>query len=195
MSMRPVIVAHGMWDNRKRIAPLVKGLAARGIRELHAVEFTPASGLAPLEVLAQQLASYIDEVAKDREIDLVGFSMGALISRTYLGLLGGHARVKTFVSISGPHRGSLLAHLLPLPGIRQMRPGSPFLRALDGAAFGATAVHCLYTPYDAMVFPGSNGILASAKSVHAFPVLHHRAMLTDPRVLDKVVALLDHRES
>ncbi|RYE90808.1 MAG: hypothetical protein EOO75_09645 [Myxococcales bacterium] len=119
--------------------------------------------------------------------------MGALVSRWWLQQGGGRGRVGTFVSLSGPHRGTLMAWPLSmLPGVRQMRPGSPFLQALaaDPDPWGTTRVHCLYTPFDAMIVPATSSILPGARSVEAIRVPIHRLMLSDRRVLDAVAACL-----
>ena len=192
--MRPVVLVHGIWDSAQRIAPLAQGLARRGITRVHAMDLLPPWGNARLEALAEQVEQSVERVLGERgaeDVDLVGFSMGALVSRSYLTLRGGHRRVRRFISISGPHRGSLTAYAMPLAGVRQMRPGSAFLRSLgDEAGWEGVSVHCIYTPFDAMVMPGVSGILPWAHSVHRVPVLLHRWMLSDARVLDLVADLL-----
>jgi triacylglycerol lipase len=123
---------------------------------------------------------------------LIGFSMGALIARVYLAQLGGRELVGRFVSISGPHAGTWTAYGLPLPGVMQMRPDSPLLRNLarDPRALEPVSVHCLYTPFDAMIVPADSSVLPGARSVDRVPVLVHRWMLSDPRVLKIVLGLL-----
>jgi triacylglycerol esterase/lipase EstA (alpha/beta hydrolase family) len=193
--MRPVLLVHGIWDSAKRIQPLARGLARRGVAHVHAMDLLPRWGNAPLERLAEQVERKVEQVlaeTRSDKLDLVGFSMGALVSRTYLTRHAGHLRVRRFVSISGPHAGSLMAYTMPLAGVRQMRPRSDFLRALEGDHLGWTgvSVHCIYSPYDTTVLPGSSGILRGAHSVHSVPVLLHRWMLSDARVLDLVADLL-----
>jgi triacylglycerol esterase/lipase EstA (alpha/beta hydrolase family) len=185
--MRPIIVVHGIWDSERSVAPLVRGLAQRGHREVHALSLTPAWGNAPIETLAEQLARFVGQVKARHaaeHVDVVGFSMGALVTRAYLQLLAGAAHVRTFVSISGPHRGTWTAYGLPLAGVRQMRPGSALLAKLgsDVSHLGGVAVHCLYTPYDAMIVPSESSVLSGARSVHRVPVLVHKLMLHDARV-------------
>ncbi len=193
---RPVVLVHGIWDSATRLEPLRRGLADRGLRDLVPFDLRPNTGQAPIEHLGAQL----DAVARaalarspDGRIDLVGFSMGALVSRWWLQRGGGRGLVRTFVSLSGPHRGTLMAlPLSMLPGVRQMRPGSPLLRdlAADIDPWGPTRVHCLYTPLDAMIVPSTSSILPGAFSVEAIRVPLHRWMLSDPRVLDAVAAHL-----
>jgi len=192
---RPVLLVHGIWDSAERLAPLRRGLAARGFAALHPIDLKPNTGSAPLEKLAAQ----VDEAARaaaerspDGKIDVVGFSMGALVSRHWV-QRAGRDKARVFVSISGPHHGTLGAWALPaLQGVKQMRPGSDFIKnlAADPDPWGSTEVHCLYTPFDLMIVPATSSVLPGARSVRSFPVPLHRLMLSDPRVLDAVAAAL-----
>lgn len=189
------MVVHGIWDDARTVMPLVRALSKRGLPHVSAIELTPPWGTATIEELAAQLALF---VARQREqhgaedVDVVGFSMGALVTHAYLKLLAGHAHVKTFVSISGPHRGTLTAYALPLRGVRQMRPGSALLKALgdDVSQLASVAVHCLYTPFDSMIVPSESSILRGARSVHRIAVPLHQLMVRDARVHTLVGELL-----
>lgn len=192
--MRPVLVLHGIFDPAYRVLPLVRGLRERGLPIVRRARL-PALGTTRIEVLAQQLAERVERVCEQHEseqLDLVGYSMGALVARTYLQRFGGSERVRTFVSICGPHRGTLTAYALPLAGVREMRPGSALLRTLghDVSQLADVRVHCLYTPYDAMIVPASSAVLDGAASVHRMPVPAHHRMLRDARVYDLVARLL-----
>jgi hypothetical protein len=48
----------------------------------------------------------------------------------------------------------------------------------------------VYTPLDTMIVPSDSSVLKGARSVHRIPVLVHRLMLSDRRVLDLVARLL-----
>jgi triacylglycerol esterase/lipase EstA (alpha/beta hydrolase family) len=197
--MRPVVVVHGIWDNAQSVAPLARALRERGRDQVHALSLDPPWGNASMEALAEQLRDYVERLKARLSvaaIDLVGFSMGALVSRTYLQLFAGAEHVRSFVSISGPHRGTWTAYGLPLVGVKQMRPGSPLLQRLgaDVSHLREVAVHCLYTPYDAMIVPSLSGVLGGARSVHRVPVLLHRLMLFDARVHRLVCDLLQSED-
>ena len=190
-----VLIVHGIWDSALRIDPLASALRARGFTDVHAFDLVPNDGRARIEELAEQVAREADAICQrpaTPQLDLVGFSMGALIARYYLQRLGGKQRVRRFVSISGPHAGTLTAYGLPFAGVRQMRPNSALLRELqlDPDPFGSVQVHCLFTPWDLMIVPPRSSVLPGAHSVHSLPVRLHRWMLTDPRVLDQVASLL-----
>ena len=189
--MPAVLIVHGIWDSAARIAPLAAALRARGFDDVRTFDLSPNDGRARIDQLAEQAAREADAL-RPEPLDLIGFSMGALVARYYLQRLGGKARVRRFVSISGPHAGTLTAYGLGFAGVRQMRPGSALLRELqlDPDPFGAVQVHCLYTPWDLMILPPRSGVLPGAHSVHSLPVRLHRWMLTDARVAERVAGLL-----
>jgi triacylglycerol lipase len=191
----PLLVVHGLWDSLLRIDPLVQGLRARGIERVMGFDLRPSSGRAPITELARQVAEHADMLRRETsapQIDLLGFSMGALAARCYLQQGGGRVHVRRFISISGPHAGTLTAYALPFAGVRDMRPRSALLQALeaDPDAFGSVEVHCIYTPLDLMIVPATSSILRAARSVHRVPIPLHRWMIRDPRVLDLAARLL-----
>jgi triacylglycerol esterase/lipase EstA (alpha/beta hydrolase family) len=191
----PVLLVHGLWDSLTRIDPLVQGLRARGIERVVGFDLQPSSGRVPITELARQVAAQADALRREsgaQQIDLLGFSMGALAARCYLQQGGGRDHVRRFISISGPHAGTLTAFALPFAGMRDMRPQSALLRALEAEAdpFGTVEVHCIYTPLDLMIVPATSSILRGAHSIHRVPIPLHRWMIRDPRVLDLVAGLL-----
>jgi triacylglycerol lipase len=167
-------------------------LLARGVSDVHTFDLRPNNGSAPIPELAKQVEAQVAALGAGEVIDLVGFSMGALTSRYYIQRQGGRGRIRRFVSISGPHHGTLTGYALPLDGAKQMRPGSELIRDLesDTDPWGNVRVHTLTTPFDLMILPSRSGELRGSTSHTSFPVKMHRWMITDNRVLDHVAQLL-----
>ncbi len=190
--MLPVLLVHGIWDTGAKLAPMARALEAAGAPRAHAMTLSKNDGSVPLVELAAEVAAAAEALGP--RIDLVGFSMGALISRTYVQQLGGRGRVRRFVSISGPHAGTRAALLArsSLAGVRDMRPGSELLRSLaqDAEPWGEVEVHTMWTPLDLMILPPRSSILPAARSDRAIPVALHRWIVTDRRALDHVASLL-----
>ena len=102
----PVLLVHGIDDDARTLAPLANGLARAGFLDVQIVELKPNNGDAPIAVLAGQVAEAAGSLRArtgSARVDVVGFSMGALVSRYYLQRLEGRNHVRRFVSISGPH--------------------------------------------------------------------------------------------
>lgn len=186
----PVLLVHGIDDDHRTMLPLQRHLAAQGWHHLKAIDLVPNDGTAGIDVLAGQVdraAQALMQETGSPRVDVVGFSMGALVSRYWMQQEGGKRYVRRFVSLAGPHQGTWAAYTRANAGGRQMRPGSALLVALDRDAdpWGEVQVWSFWTPYDLVIVPASSSVLPRAR--HAtFPVLLHPWMLTDERVLRAV---------
>ncbi len=162
-SRNPVILIHGFRDTSAKMQPMARVLRKQGWKVLTPA-LTPSMGQARIEELARQLAVFIDaNLPHGAHFDLVGFSMGGIVSRYYLQRMGGLARVDRFVAISVPEQGTLIADFCPTglfrwPGVAQLRPGSPLLKDLnsDGEMLQRIKFTTLWTPLDLMIFPASS---------------------------------------
>jgi hypothetical protein len=91
-------------------------------------------------------------------VHLVGHSLGGLVARYLVQRLGGDNRVESLVTLGTPHGGTLWAHMLPTPLVRQLRPDSPLLRELAEPAPGCrTPVTAVYSDMDQMLVPSRVG--------------------------------------
>ncbi len=188
---QPLVLVHGIFDTGAIFAGMEGFFTERGV-ETYAPDLRPSSGAHGLETLALQLQRAVDaRLPADQPFDLVGFSMGGLISRYYLQRLGGRERVRHFVAISVPQHGSLLAWLIPNRGCRQMRPGSRFLAELnrDVNDLAPIDILSLWTPYDLMIIPATRSALPLGKTLK-LPVWRHDLMIKDRRVLQAMADFL-----
>ncbi|MEM8806904.1 MAG: alpha/beta fold hydrolase [Cyanobacteria bacterium P01_G01_bin.38] len=186
-----VVLVHGLWNTVNIFWKLRSHLETHGWH-IHAPNLTPNNGDVGIEVLAQQLCAFIEQRFEPRQrFDLLGFSMGGLISRYYLQRLGGVKRVKRFVAVSTPHRGSMMAWFRQNPGGLQMRPGSRFLTDLnqDAHQLEQIQVTSLWTPFDVLVVPASSGQLEVGQSLK-LSVATHNKMLRATSSLEAIVQSL-----
>jgi triacylglycerol lipase len=188
-----IILVHGFADNARRLAYMSTYLKRRGWNVLTPT-LRPSNGTVPLEELAKQLETFIqNNISANSRVDLVGFSMGGLICRYYLQRLGGLSITDRFISISTPHNGTLTAKLFNNPGIRQMRPGSIFLKDLDKDSNQLKQISCtvLYTPMDITILPARSSIVPFASvtrflvPVHALMVYYRPLLKTIDQILSK----------
>jgi triacylglycerol esterase/lipase EstA (alpha/beta hydrolase family) len=112
---------------------------------------------------------------------LVSHSMGALVCRAYLQQHGA-ARVAALVTLAAPHHGTQIARLGLGRNVREMRPGSEWLRRLNARAAPSIPIASIWTLDDEILAPPQTARLESARET----VLHglgHMAMVFSPRVL------------
>jgi len=185
---RHVILVPGIWDTAGTLRKMAAALRDAGL-EPTVVPLTPNNGRIGLDVLAGQVRDAIERhVPNDVRFSIVGFSMGGLVARSYLRQFGDPARIATFVSISSPHRGTWMAWFSAAPGVRDMRPDSAFLKAVDADAhrYHATKWITIRTPLDLMILPSSSSTLPWARN-ESLPVLMHPLMVLDGRVVRRIV--------
>ena len=165
----------------------MRGLARHLSKEGHEClvpSLKPCDGRGGLPHLAEQLHHFLEEELDEGDrFALVGFSMGALISRYYLQELEGYRRADAFFSICGPHAGTLTAYLYPGEGVMQMRPQSRFLQELDGSShrLSELPVTCYWTPFDLMIVPAASCRWRRGEEV-CIPSPIHRWMPSDRRL-------------
>jgi triacylglycerol lipase len=159
---------------------------------VHALDLVPNTGGVSLPELALQLESYVSaHFSEEQRLDIVGFSMGGLVSRYYMQRLGGIQRVRRFVAIGTPHRGTWTAYLWSNPGIRDMRPGSAFLEDLnrDIEQFESISFTSIWTPFDLMIVPYTSSRARVGRSFQVRTLIH-ALLIVDPRVLQLVAGIL-----
>jgi len=186
-----VLLVHGIWDTVAIFNSMRSYLTQQGW-SVHALNMTPNNGDGQLEHLAEQVAIYIDQnFADDEPLDIVGFSMGGIVSRYYVQRLGGIDRVDRFITLSSPHNGTWVAYGSLRPGCLQMRPDSLFLRDLnrDIETLEKLNFTSIWTPLDGMIVPASSSLMSVGKDVRVWVPLH-ALMVTDPRSLQSVSAAL-----
>ncbi len=155
----PVLLVHGLIDNRSIFTVMRRGLRRRGFAQVCTWNYSPllrdiAEGAADLGAHIERICA---QTGHDR-VHVVGHSLGGLIARHHVQRQGGSRRVASLVTLGTPHGGSVLAHLLPTPLVRQLRPGSPVLRELaEPAPDWSTPMTAVYSDLDQMVVPTRAG--------------------------------------
>ncbi|MBD3883576.1 triacylglycerol lipase [Phormidium tenue FACHB-886] len=180
----PVLLIHGIDDTHAifwRMAPALENLGW----DVHTLDLHPSNGDAGLEVLAAQVLDYVEQTFEPAQpIDLVGFSMGGIISRYYLQRLGGLRRIERFITIASPHNGTWTALLRSNLGANQMRIGSEFLLDLNRDAYRLEQINftSLWTPFDSMIVPASSSEMPVGKNRQLW-VGGHAWMVTDAKCI------------
>ncbi|PRY51972.1 alpha/beta hydrolase family protein [Geodermatophilus tzadiensis] len=155
----PVLLVHGLVDNRSIFTLMRRGLRRRGFAQVCTWNYSPFLG--DVAAGARDLGAHVERICAQTghdQVHVVGHSLGGLIARYHVQRQGGAERVRSLVTLGTPHGGSVLAHLLPTPMIRQLRPGSAVLQELAEPAPGwSTPVTAVYSDLDQVVVPSRAG--------------------------------------
>jgi triacylglycerol lipase len=186
----PLVLVHGLWDDPRLFRRLTAWLDG-GRGEPFRPHLPHRLGATALELLAERLGRMITvRFGPDQPLDLLGFSMGGLIARTWIQLGGGQGRVRRLISVGSPQRGTLIAQPWPRPllaGIADMKIGSALLRRLNGDLSALSEVDCLsyWCLLDSMIVPSWRGVLPVGPAIR-LPVRDHRQLIVHPAALGPI---------
>jgi len=191
----PVLLVHGLVDNRSVFSVMSRSLRRRGFAQVGTWNYSPL--LTDVATGAADLGAHIERICvrtgHDR-VHVVGHSLGGLISRYYVQRLGGDRRVASLITLGTPHAGSMWAHVVPTSLIRQLRPGSSVMRELaEPAPDCRTPITAVYSDLDQMVLPTGSGRCDHPDLAARNVLVHGVGHLSLPRhrgVVDEVAATL-----
>ncbi|MDT8442791.1 MAG: alpha/beta fold hydrolase [Desulfuromonadales bacterium] len=187
----PVILLHGLFQNRSCLTWLQYRLKSAGYRQIISINTPPWRDL---ESLTEELAKRVDELRirlKVEKVILVGHSMGGIIARNYVQNRGGAANVLGMITLGSPHYGSKLAPFAVSSMGKSLLPGSEFLLNFNKGAWPqVTKAIAIYTRYDNIVLPADYGKMAGAKIVE-LDGMGHTSLLFHPKALQAVVEAVD----
>jgi triacylglycerol lipase len=186
-SAPPLVLVHGLLDTPAVFRGLKRELAGR--REPLLIPALPLRlGRTPVLEAAELLGSHIEAAFGDHQrIDLLGFSIGGVIARCWIQLLGGHTRLRRFISVGSPQQGTLTAQPWPsrlFRGIADLQWGSALLEQLNQDLDPLRRIEChsFYSGLDLVVLPGWRAVLpVGARTM--LPVLTHPQLLRDRAAL------------
>ncbi len=185
------LLVHGIADSAASMRILQQRLARDGRRSL-AINLQGRDGSVSLERISVQLRDYVqDHFPLTERFDLVGFSMGGLVCRHYVQMLGGSRRVDRVVTISTPNHGTLLAFLNGRMACKQMRPGSEFLQRLNRhcLALRDINVSSFWTPWDLLILRAKSSRMPVGMNME-IPTLAHPLMILQRKPLDEIAKAL-----
>jgi triacylglycerol lipase len=154
----PVVLVHGLVDNRSVFTVMRRALRRRGFAQVCTWNYSPLQR--DVESAAEALGRHIERVCREtghERVHVVGHSLGGLVARYLVQRLGGDARVESLVTLGTPHGGTLWAHVLPTPLVRQLRPGSPLIEELAQPSSCRTRITAVYSDLDQVVVPSASG--------------------------------------
>jgi triacylglycerol esterase/lipase EstA (alpha/beta hydrolase family) len=186
----PVILLHGLFQNRSCLFWLQYRLRAAGYQQITSINTPPWRDM---EASTEILARKVDELRINLKVDkviLVGHSMGGMIARNYVQNRGGAAYVQGMVTLGSPHHGSKLAPFALSSMGKTLLPGSEFLNQFNSVAWPEeTQAVSIYTRYDNIVLPAESGKMDGAQQIE-LDGMGHTSLLFHPRSLQTVIGAL-----
>ena len=181
----PILFVHGWRGAAEQWRPMMERFVDDGWSRARLFAWT-ADPRDSSTRAAAKIAARVDQIlvaTGATRVDIVTHSMGALPSRYYLRNLDGAGKVDAWVSLAGPNHGITLAALCISADCRDMRPGSPFLAALNEGdeTPGATRYATWRSPCDEIIDPVETVVLEGARN-HLVECVSHLGMLRDPDV-------------
>lgn len=187
----PVILLHGLFQNRSCLLWMHYRLRAAGYHKIISINTPPWRDM---EALTEGLAKKVDELRINLKVDkviLVGHSMGGMIARNYVQSRGGAAYVHGMITLGSPHHGSKLAPFALSAMGKTLLPGSSFLRQFNSVVWPEEVkAVSICTRYDNIVLPADSGKMDGSQQVE-LDGMGHTALLFHPRSLQAVIASLD----
>jgi len=171
-ALTPVILLHGYFHNRSAFVVMRRRLKRYGLRSVTAMNYNVIGH--DIGELAEQLSATVDHVldaAGATRVHLIGHSLGGLVGRYYIQMLGGDQKVHTCITLGAPHQGSYAAFVGRGRAARQLRPGSEVLTNLVQTARPMPVRFVsFYSNLDGWVLPPSHAKIAE-------PILRPRNIL------------------
>jgi len=194
-----VYVVPGYGGDAASVSSLTAALEKAG-RTVHVV-VTPQDGRA---LMVDGAAALNAALPKEETFDLVGFSAGGIVIRTWIAVHGTSGRARHVVLIGAPSHGSAALKKVAdcKLGCLDLLPGSGLLKrinALDETPEGPDYVS-FWTANDTAVTPPSSAVVTGARNVRVQDVcrgkkLGHLELVTDADVLSMVVTAAAHGQA
>jgi triacylglycerol lipase len=185
------VLVHGLWDTPALFNSLRRAIGDQ--REVFIPHLPHGLGVVPLDDLAADLGKGIEErFGREQPLDVMGFSMGGVISRSWIQLRGGNRRVRRFTSVASPQQGTWAAQPWPsrlLASVGDMKVGSDLLKRLNADPEALAGLECcsLYCLADVMVVPGWSAVLPVGRREVLRPLnLQHHELMAHPASVAQV---------
>ena len=192
MSQRnPIILIHGLWNTSDIFSSITSKLDEKGI-EYFAPTLKHRYGMTSIIELTNLLNKLIlEKYGLEKELDILGFSMGGIIGRYWIKKFDGYKRTRQFITVGSPHKGTLASQLVPkypFRGISEMKISSFLLRDLSKYDYLLKEINCIsfFTFWDLMVFPGWRANLDSGEKI-SLEIYKHKNLVRNPKAVQKII--------
>ena len=191
---KPIILIHGLWNTSDIFSLITAKLDEIGI-EYFAPTLEHKYGMKSIVELTNLLNDLIiEKYGYEKELDILGFSMGGIIGRYWINKFNGYKRTRRFITVGSPHKGTLASQLVPkypFRGISEMKINSHLLRELSKSDYLLNGIECIsfFTYWDFMVFPGWKASLNSGEKI-SLKIYKHKNLIRNPNAVGKIIEKL-----
>ncbi len=190
----PIILIHGLWNTADIFSSITSKLDERGI-EYFAPTLKHKYGMKSIVELTYLFNELIlEKYGIEKELDILGFSMGGIIGRYWIKKMNGYKRTRRFITVGSPHKGTLASQLVPkypFSGISEMKINSLLLRDLSKYDYLLSEITCIsfFTYWDLMVFPGWRASLNSGEKI-SLKIYKHKNLIRNTDAVEKIIERL-----
>ncbi len=189
---RPLIMIHGFAMNRANFVPLAFRLARAGLGPIVGFEYW---SLGRVAAAARQLAWFVEQVqglTGAPQVDIVGHSMGGVVGRYFVQLLGGDGAVANLITLGSPHLGTDVSEFGVGHPTRELLIGSKLVQRLSAAAPPRdTRVLTIFSHADHLVPANTQEALAIPRAERiVYDDLGHVTLLGSRRVARDIIKRL-----
>lgn len=177
-----VVFVHGFFSTAGAFAPLSRRLERHEGVATALVAYPPTERL---HQIATRLARLVERVREAERVHIVGHSLGGVVARYFVDVMGGHHHVAQTIALGSPFSGTWAAERLPFFVGRDLTRESQTLARL-GTHAGRAVPHLavvashdyLVGPHSAAAYPGSEVVRMEG--------LGHNSLLFDRQVASLV---------
>jgi len=194
LKRNPIILIHGLWNTADIFSSIIPKLDELGI-EYFAPTLNHEYGMTSIIELTCLLNDLIlDKYGNERELDILGFSMGGIIGSYWITKLNGYKRTRRFITVGSPLKGTLTSQLVPkypFKGIAEMKINSLLLREISKSDYLFSGIDCIsfFTYWDLMVFPGWRAKLKMGEKI-SLNIYKHKNLVRNPYAVARIVEKL-----
>jgi triacylglycerol lipase len=154
-ALPPVLLVHGLYHNSSAWVLYRRWLKRSGFKNVYAFSYSSwkVSFSDLLEELDHQVTRLLD-LFPERQVVLIGHSLGGLLSRAYVECTGNTGKVGAVVTLGAPHQGSKLAALGFGKLARSLLYRGALITRLETEARAISVPRlAIHSPLDNMVLP------------------------------------------
>jgi triacylglycerol esterase/lipase EstA (alpha/beta hydrolase family) len=189
---KPILLVHGYINHSSVWFLFKKQLRALGFGPIYTINLGhPFKSIREYALKVKEKAEEIAKETGQKQLTLIGHSMGGLVSCYYAAKLAPKDTVTDVVTIASPLSGTWVAHIGIGPNAREMRPSSELLKELKNEMLQRKDIRFfnIGTRTDQLVIPSSSAIIPENKNF-IFEDIGHASLLYSKRSAAQIASWL-----